>query len=344
MMKNWYLQSDIMTDSTPMKLTFETLRDNCSRILEKYGFNKQQAAQMADVFTETTFDGVFSHGINRFPRFIRDVKAGTVDAGAQLLQKFSSPAFEQWDGNRGPGISNALECTDRAIGLARENGIGCVALRNTNHWMRGGTYGLRAARNGFLFMGWTNTIPNMPPWEGKSPALGNNPFIMGIPYRNGPVVLDMAMSLYSYGKLEWHQRKGLELAEYGGYDSLDRLTRNPKEILQSGRILPAGLWKGSAFALVLDLAAAILSGGITSREIGALESETALSQVFIAVDPRRTLTEDQLEAMVEQTLSFQKEMNPGTRFPGQRSARDRRLNRQQGIEIPDALWEELMGL
>lgn len=344
MVKNWYLPSDKLTDSIPMKLSFETLRDKCGSILEKYGFNRESAEQMADIFTETTFDGVFSHGINRFPRFIRDVKAGTVDASAQPGKQFSSPAFEQWDGNLGPGITNALFCTDRAIHLARENGIGCVGLRNTNHWMRGGTYGIRAARSGFLFLGWTNTIPNMPPWEGKSPSLGNNPFIMGIPYRNGPVVLDMAMSLYSYGKLEWHQRKGSELGEFGGYDNHGRLTRNPAEILQSGRILPAGLWKGSAFALVLDLAAAILSGGITSREIGTLKTETALSQVFIVIDPGRILTEDQLEALVEQTLNFQAEMNPGTRYPGQRSAGDRLLNRQQGIEIPDALWEELLSL
>ena len=93
-----------------------------------------------------------------------------------------------------------------------------MGLRNTNHWMRGGTYGWKAAEEGFLFMGWTNTMPNMPPWGGDTAALGNNPFVLAIPRPGGHIVLDMAMSQYSYGKLEWHQKCGTELPEYGGYN------------------------------------------------------------------------------------------------------------------------------
>jgi len=48
-------------------------------------------------------------------------------------------AFEKWDGNLGMGNLNAEFCMDRAIELAKTNAIGCVALRNTNHWMRGGS-------------------------------------------------------------------------------------------------------------------------------------------------------------------------------------------------------------
>lgn len=327
-----------------MRLTYEKMSRGFDTVLQKYGFERVRAESVAETFTESTFDGVFSHGINRFPRFIGDVKAGTVDPIALPDKKGGSAAFEQWDGNLGPGITNALYCTDRAMFLARENGIGCVGLRNTNHWMRGGTYGLRAARSGLLFIGWTNTIPNMPPWGGSIPTLGNNPFIMAVPYRSGPVVLDMAMSLYSYGKLEWHRRKGTEPGEYGGYDQHDRLTKDPAEILDSERILPTGMWKGSALAMVLDLTAAILSGGNTSHKIGDLDAEMALSQVFIAIDPERYMTVDQLEEVVEQTVRFNAGPNPAARYPGQRSALDRSINTEQGVEVPDSLWEEIMAL
>jgi 3-dehydro-L-gulonate 2-dehydrogenase len=43
----------------------------------------------------------------------------------------------------------------RAIALAREHGIGCVALANTNHWMRGGSYGWQAANAGLIGVCWT---------------------------------------------------------------------------------------------------------------------------------------------------------------------------------------------
>ena len=69
----------------------------------------------------------------------------------------------------------------RAISIAKENGIGCVVLKNTNHWMRGGTYGWQAADAGCIGICFTNTIANMPPWGGKEPKLGNNPLVIAVP-------------------------------------------------------------------------------------------------------------------------------------------------------------------
>jgi 3-dehydro-L-gulonate 2-dehydrogenase len=327
-----------------MKLDYNTLETTLSECLVKHGFDPVRAGIVAEIFTETTFDGVFSHGINRFPRFIRDVRSGVVDPVAVPMMKGSSNALEQWDGQKGPGITNALHCTDRAVHLAKEYGIGCAGLRNTNHWMRGGTYGWRAADKGYLFMGWTNTIPNMPSWPGDTASLGNNPFILAIPRSRGHLVLDMAMSQYSYGKLEWYEKNGEQLPEFGGYDSENRLTKDPSKIIESGRILPAGMWKGSAFSLVLDLAAAIFSGGNTSRQIGALESETALSQVFIAVDMERLMDSEKIDQLIGETLQFNSRLNPGSRYPGERSMRDREKNRRSGIDIPDDIWKEVKDL
>lgn len=324
-----------------MKIDFDTLYETFSSILTGIGFETSRATVLARVFTETTFDGVFSHGINRFPRFIGDVKSGTVDPHATPKLTIGSHALEQWDGRKGPGIINALDCTDRAIQLAKEFGIGCVGLRNTNHWMRGGTYGWRSAEQGFMFIGWTNTTPNMPPWPGKIPSLGNNPFILAIPGNNGPVVLDMSMSQYSYGKLEWYQRQGEQLPEYGGYDQMGRLTKDPGKILESERILPIGLWKGSAFSLVLDLAAAILAGGSTSRIIGTRDTETDLSQVYIAFDIQRFMEKEQMTRLIEETIHFNSLLNTGSRYPGQRSQELRMKNRETGIEVPDELWKEI---
>lgn len=327
-----------------MILYFQDLKEHFRELLLKYGFPPVRALQIAEVFAETTLDGVFSHGINRFPRFIGDVKAGVVIPGAEPELAGSFSAFEQWDGKRGAGISNALHCADRSMELARTYGIGCVGLRNTNHWMRGGSYGWRVAAGGMLFVGWTNTIPNMPPWGGSHAALGNNPLILAIPRKEGHVVLDMAMSQYSYGKLEWYSRSHRDLPEFGGYNPENELTRNPREILESQRILPAGLWKGSALSLVLDLSAAILSGGNTSMKIAQLEAETKLSQVFIAVDLERHMNAEQREELVQETLNFINEHNEHARYPGQRSLEDRQKHLEKGIEIPLDLWSEILKL
>lgn len=327
-----------------MILNCKSLEEKFLSILLQYGFSAGQAQQLAEIFAETTMDGVFSHGINRFPRFIGDVKNGIVLPGVEPVKIKGFSAFEQWDGKRGAGISNALFSVERSMDLAGSYGIGCVGLHNTNHWMRGGSYGWRAAEKGFLFLGWTNTIPNMPPWGGTAAVLGNNPFIMAIPHSKGHLVLDMAMSQYSYGKLEWYSRMGKDLPEYGGYNLDCKLTKDPGEILQSMHILPAGLWKGSAMALILDLAAGIMAGGNTSKKIGELTSETNLSQVFIAVDIERHMSSGQRELLVQETLTFIKENNLHARYPGQHSQENRQTHLKKGIHIPDHLWSEILSL
>jgi len=109
------------------------------RVLKKYGFKPYKAKLCAGIFTDNSLDGVYTHGVNRFARFIKYVKNQQIRVDAKPELKRSAGAIEQWDGNLGPGPLNALFCTDRAMELASKFGIGSVALSNTNHWMRGGT-------------------------------------------------------------------------------------------------------------------------------------------------------------------------------------------------------------
>ena len=171
------------------RLAFAEIVSELSRVLVALGFADARAHASATLFAETHRDGVATHGLNRFPRFVRQIKAGRVkpDASPVAIARFGP--WEQWDGQLGPGNLNATGATDRAIELAREHGL------------RGGTYGWQAARAGFAFIGWTNTTPNMPAWGAVDSRLGNNPLIVAIPCGDEPVVLDVAMSQFSYGKL-----------------------------------------------------------------------------------------------------------------------------------------------
>ncbi|MEO6221052.1 MAG: 3-dehydro-L-gulonate 2-dehydrogenase, partial [Ginsengibacter sp.] len=260
------------------------MQNRFTEILLKEGFTKDKASQCATVFTNNSLDGVYTHGVNRFPRFVQYIREGfiKVDAIPSLQNKIG--AIEQWNGNLGPGILNAIHATDTSMQLAKQNGIGCVALNNTNHWMRGGTYGWQAAKAGYVFIGFTNTIANMPAWGAKDARLGNNPLIIALPYKEEAVVLDMAMSQFSFGAMEQAAMNNKTLSVYGGFDKDGALTNDPAAILTSLRPLPVGYWKGAGLALLLDLLATILSGGRSTYEISKKEVEYELSQVFIAID------------------------------------------------------------
>ena len=250
-----------------LRIPFEDVESRLADVLRGLGFSDARAEVCARLFAETTCDGVYSHGVNRFARFVAMVRNGSVDPAAEPRVVARFGALERWDGQRGPGNLNARAAMERAIALSREHGIGCVAMANTNHWMRGGTYGWQAADAGVIGMCWTNTMPNVPPWGGVEPAIGNNPLVIAVPRAKGHVVLDMAMSQFSYGALESYRKRGELLPVDGGFDAEGKLTRDPGEIEKSQRLLPVGFWKGSGLAVVLDMVAAMTSLGNATHAI-----------------------------------------------------------------------------
>lgn len=332
-----------------MKIPYPELVSVMQARLLRKGFAEGKAQECAQLFAQASLDGVNSHGVNRFVLFTQHVDQGVVDVAAEPKRAKAHQALEQWDGNRGPGPSNASFAMRRTVQLAGECGIGCVALRNTNHWMRGGNYGLIAAEAGMLGICWSNTMPNMPVWGGAEPRIGNNPVIFAVPHRPHPVLLDMSMSLFSYGKLETHQRNGEPMPFDCGFDAEGNLTRDPTEVLKSQLPLSIGYWKGSGLSILLDLFASLLSNGLSTREVGQLPRETRLSQVFLAIDPQAMLSEQAMREAVAETLAYveksrKRAESPGVRYPGERSFEVRERQLREGVAIDDSVWEAILGL
>ena len=84
-------------------------------------------------------------------------------------------------------------------------------------------------------MSWINAESCMPLWGSDKRSVGNNPFCMAIPREDGPLILDMAMSLYAYGKLGVYRLAGKQLPYPGGFDKDGNLTCDPGAIEETMR-------------------------------------------------------------------------------------------------------------
>jgi 3-dehydro-L-gulonate 2-dehydrogenase len=325
------------------------LRAEFYRVLTAVGFDEDKATICADVFTDNSIDGVYSHGVNRFSKVIGMVKAGFVKPAMEAIPKSRNYNIEQWDGQLGPGPVNALKCTDRAVELAKASGIGCVALGKTNHWLRGGTYGWRAAKAGCVFIGWSNTIANTPAWGAVNHKLGNNPLVLAVPYGDEAIVLDMAMSQFSYGAMEMYSLKNEKLPVPGGYDTKGNLSTDPVEITNSQRTLPIGYWKGAGLSLLLDILATVLSGGLSVAEITAQDAERNLSQVFIAIDVSKLGANNSITKVIQNIIDDYRTSIPETpgktvRYPGENVIKTRANNLAEGIPVSRKVWDEIRSL
>ena len=332
-----------------LRVSYAELFETLSRVLLKLGFEPKRARLCAQLFADTDRDGVYTHGLNRFPRFLSMIESGLINIHAEPKLLISSASLERWDGKIGPGNLNAYHCMERAIALSREHGMGCVALANTNHWMRGGSYGWQAADAGVIGICWTNTLPNLPPWGASDPRVGNNPLVVAVPRAGGHVVLDMAMSQFSYGTLASYRMRGELLPVEGGFDTSGKLTRDPGAIETSNRPLPIGFWKGSGLALMLDLLAAILSGGKATYQIPAIpEQESMVSQVFIAVNfasldssGGNAVAARVADQIIEHFQSPPNSRGERVRYPGYRVLTTRKDNLANGVPVDPSIWRQL---
>lgn len=330
------------------KVSYDELKETVKSALLVAGLTEEQAEACSRTHADSSACGVESHGLNRIPRFVSYIKKGWVDPSARLELVGAKGAVENYDGHRGIGVLNATACMDRAIELAKEHGIGCVALRNTTHWMRGGTYAAQAADAGFIGISWTNTESCMPLWGSREKGVGNNPFCIAIPRESGSIILDMAMSQYSYGKLGMYRLAGRQLPYAGGFDEDGSLTTDPASIEKSTRILPMGYWKGSGLAIVLDLAAASMANGLGGSDIDQVGegSCTGCCQIFIAYDPYLFGTKEEVQALYDRRVAAADATEPDREdgmvtCPGERMAQRRARNMVEGVPVDERIWEQV---
>lgn len=332
------------------RLPFEQIHQCLKEVLIAHKCPEEKADKVAYEMTRNSLEGTYTHGVNRFARLIRNIDEGIVkpEENPQILCQ--NGALEQVDGRLGLGIINAWFSMAEAIRLAGAYGIGLVALRNTNHWMRAATYGYQACDAGMAAICFTNTIPNMPTWGAVDSRLGNNPLVFAFPRKEGHIITDMAMSQFSYGALELARLEGRQMPIDAGFDLKGKLTKDPDQVIKSQRILPTGYWKGAALSFLLDIFAGTMSGGNTVAGVGKLPGdEHGVSQIFIAIDYKKLVGQETAEIIAEGAVKNLLGSEPAEDtkriiYTGQTTKECRIQNLENGIPVDEGVWQEILNL
>jgi 3-dehydro-L-gulonate 2-dehydrogenase len=177
------------------------MEERFAEILRKEGFTEEKPFVALKYLQMNSVDGVYTHGVNRFPRFVKYVKEGYVK---KMRYQHCSTLSAAW--NNGTAILvRALECSMQQIPpCVWQQNMASVALHYQIQIIgcAPATMHGKRPKQGFVFIGWTNTIRNMPAWGAVDAKLGNNPLVMALPFKEEAIVLDMAMSQYSLGSME----------------------------------------------------------------------------------------------------------------------------------------------
>lgn len=300
---------------------------------------------LTTALVEADLRGVASHGCARLPAYARALSAGIVNAAPELSRIRGGRAVEVLDGDNGLGLVLGQRAMSRAVELARDAGIGAVAVRNGNHTGMLAVH-LEPATNAGMIGFFTSNAPAiMAPFGGRDPLLSNGPLAYGIPTRGDPLVLDMASSATNRGRIRLYAQTGQQLPPGWALDDAGLPTTDPAAALR-GVVLPMGGHKGYGLAVVNEVLAGVLPGALLavdmprdflnegSRVLDSWRSGHLAIAIDIATfaDPEDFL--DQVDALVTHLRCARPAPGSnGVLLPGDLERKSRATQLRDGIEL-----------
>ena len=338
----------------------ERLTAFVTEIFAKAGCSAAEAHRVGESLVDANLTGHDSHGVVRVPRYVTQLKDGTVVAGRTVKVISETPVLAVVDAEYGYGAWVTPQAVDIGIGKAQAMGLACVTLRNAGHIGRVGQWAEQAARAGLVSMHWVNASGSVlvAPYGGVDRRLSTAPHTIGIP-RAGqtPIVLDFATSMVAEGKVLVASQRGKALpadalvqqdgsktgdphALYGDYERQGG--RDYK--LGKGAIRAFGDHKGSGLAFMCEL----LGGSLTGTAGTSLDrGRFANGMLSIYIDPTKLDPTGFFPIDVARYTEFFKSSKPITSggeilIPGEPEQRTRAKRMAEGVPISDDTWAAIL--
>jgi LDH2 family malate/lactate/ureidoglycolate dehydrogenase len=318
------------------------------RLLERRGVPAEAARIQADLLIEAELRGLPSHGIQRLPRLLARIDRRLADPAARAMMTWTRPAFLSVDSRRGLGPVVMLAAIAEMRASVAAHGMATAAIRNANHIGMLAYYVDAVARSGLIAIVASTSEALVHPFGGTEPMLGTNPVAIGIPTADEPFVLDIATSLVPMGKIHHHALRGEPIPLGWAVDGDGRPTTSA-QAAKSGAIAPFGDAKGYGLGLAIELIVAALCGSEMAPAVrGTLDEEHPANKgdLIILIDPAAGGDRAAALSAYLQKLRASRPLDPDrpVSVPGDGARRRKARIGIEGIEVPDALWNDLLAL
>ncbi len=325
------------------RFRIEELLALARRALERSNVSAENARVVAEALVAAEADGLSSHGISRIPFYAEQAKSSKVDGHAVPLVDLPAKAAVRVDARNGFAFPAMRAGLDKAAGITGDTGIAAVVVTRSHHAGALSHPVERAADAGLVALAFSNTPAGIAPWGGYRGSFGTNPIAFACPRRSAPpLVVDLSLSKVARGKIMLASKEGQAIPEGWALDKDGRPTSDAKAAL-AGTMLPIGDAKGSALALMVEiLAAGLARANFAFQASSFFDAEgppPGIGQSFILIDPEVFGGDgfaDHVELLLADIVSQE-----GTRLPGDRRLALRQKAQQSGVEIPQALAEDL---
>ncbi|HVN98275.1 MAG TPA: Ldh family oxidoreductase [Syntrophorhabdaceae bacterium] len=336
-----------------MKIREIRLKEIAVEILRGLGAIQEEAQVVADCLVQADMRGIDTHGVHLLTIMSQRLQAGMLNIPTALKVLKDDGATALVDGGNGLGQVAVHRAMSTAIAKARQFGLGCCLVRNTNNIGILSFYTLMAAREGMVGMVMSNAAPAMSPWGGAEALFGTNPLSIAIPGgdREPPVVLDMSSSVVARGKIRRADRLKEKIPDGWAFDESGAPTTDPGRALK-GTLMPIGGAKGYGLALVVDILAGLLSGSKYASQVVTfheLMGPTGVGVFTLAIDTQKFMDRAQFNALILSYVSSIKGSKKGEGvsriyLPGEIEYDREKQSESEGVEVSEATAKNLNSL
>ena len=331
-----------------MKHRPESLQRLVQSLLRKHGAPKPHAVLQADLLLEAELRGLASHGLQRLPLLLSRLDKGLINAHARGRGEWRREALLCVDGERGFGPAVVMHTMERMRPVARDAGIAMAAIRNANHIGMLAYYVEAAARSDLICLVMSTSEALVHPFGGTQALLGTNPLAIGIPTAEEPFVLDLATSIVSMGKINNHALRDEPIPAGWAVDAEGRATTDPNRA-KYGAIAPFGGAKGYGLGLAIELMVATLAGSDIAPMVGGTLDDSRVANkgdLLILIDPTSSSgsTSTLSEYLSQLRNSLPCDPASPVMVPGDRARARRAAALQEGIDLPQPLFQQLTAL
>ena len=332
-----------------MHITYEEERKLVTGILTAADFPAEDAEIIAKVIAHSDFTGVYSHGLSRLTRYMRQIKAGSLNPRPNFRKVLDTGAVMVFDGDNGSGIVSLNRAYDELLPRAKACGIAMATGRHNANIGCGSYYGWRAAADGMVALVCCNTYAFASPFGGADRLIGTNPIILGVPAGEAyPIVMDISTTFVAMGKIQAAEREGQSIPDTWAKDYDGAPTTDPAKAFS---LSPIAAHKGYGLAVMVDVLSTMFSGACFGSDIGLfskLEKENT-GFCLILIDPAKFMPLGDFKAEVDRYAGMMKNGRraPGVEeifLPGEIEYRRFEKMKQTGFEVSEALSKELTEL
>lgn len=329
-------------------MDFDALVALLARIFIANGTSAQVADVLARNCAGAERDGAMSHGLFRMPGYFATLRSGWVDGRAAPVVEDGGASFLRVDAANGfaqPALAAAMPL---AMEKARASGACVVAVRRSHHFAALWPDVEPFAEAGLVAIAMVDSMAVVVPPGAHSPVYGTNPLAFAAPRAGGRIVVfDQAVSVLAHGDVQIAAHEGHDLPQGAGVDAAGQPTRDPRAVLDGGALLPFGGHKGASIAMMIEIMAAALTGGLYSHEVdwsGHPGAQTPCTgECVIVIDPRRGGSGVGFAARVEQLVGALGAAGQA-RMPGDRRFAARETAMRDGVPVGADMLARLEGL